>query len=165
MKQFDSTIGLMVWEEEECKDSTCPSSLLESRRTWILDGPGDGVKEEGTSIISACESFIKIWHQEPCQDSTCPSSIFLESRRTWTFLMDLEMVSDEKEHPSEVSVKVSSRSDIRNHVKTPPVLQVSSWGLGGHGGSWCTWWWSQIKKNILEKLPWKFHEDWTSESL
>ena len=94
MKQFDSTIGLMVWEEEECKDSTCPSSLLESRRTWILDGPGDGVKEEGTSIISACESFIKIWHQEPCQDSTCPSSIFLESRRTWTFLMDLEMVSD-----------------------------------------------------------------------
>ena len=109
MKQFDSTIGLMVWEEEECKDSTCPSSLLESRRTWILDGPGDGVKEEGTSIISACESFIKIWHQEPCQDSTCPSSIFLESRRTWTFLMDLEMVSDGRKH--------SSESDCESFIK------------------------------------------------
>ena len=35
------------------------------------------------------------------------------------------MVSDGREHPSEVSVKVSSRSDIRNHVKTPPILQVS----------------------------------------
>ena len=49
------------------------------------------------------------------------------------FLMDLDMVSDGMEHPSEVSVKVSSRSDIRNHVKTPPVLQVSSQNLGGHG--------------------------------
>ena len=51
------------------------------------------------------------------------------------FHMDLEMVSDWREHSSEVSVKVSSRSDIRNHVKTPPVLQVTSWSLGGHGHS------------------------------
>ena len=36
------------------------------------------------------------------------------------------MVSDGREHPSEVSVKVLSRSDIRNHVKTPPVLQSKS---------------------------------------
>ena len=48
--------------------------------------------------------------------------------------MDLEMVSDGRE-VSEVSVKVSSRSDIRNHVKTPPVLQVTSRSLGGHGHS------------------------------
>ena len=82
--------------------------------------------------ISVCESFIKICHQEPCQDSTCPPSLFQVSRRTWTFLMNLEMVSDGREHPSEVSVKVSSRSDIRNNAKTPPVLQVS---LGGHGHS------------------------------
>ena len=27
------------------------------------------------------------------------------------------------------------------------------------------WWWSQIEKNILEKLPWKFHEDWITETL
>ena len=51
------------------------------------------------------------------------------------FHMDQDMVSDEREYPSEVSVKVSSRSDIRNHVKTPPVLQVSSRSLGGHGHS------------------------------
>ena len=63
------------------------------------------------------------------------TSLFLDSRRTWTFLMDLEMVSDGREHPSKVPLKVSSRSDIRNHVKTPPVLQVSSWSLGGHAHS------------------------------
>ena len=51
------------------------------------------------------------------------------------FLMDLDMVKDGREHPSEVSVKVSPRFDIRSHVKTPPVLQVSSWSLGGHGHS------------------------------
>ena len=56
-------------------------------------------------------------------------------RRTWIFLMELEMVSDEREYPFEVPVKVSSQSDNRNHVKTPPVLQVSSWSLGGPGNS------------------------------
>ena len=94
---------------------------------------GDGVKWEGTSIISICESFIKIWHQQPCQISTCPSNLLLESMRTWTFL---EMVSDGREHPSEVFVTVSSMSDIRNYVKTPLVLQVSSWSLGWHGHIW-----------------------------
>ena len=49
--------------------------------------------------------------------------------------MNLEVVSDDRDYPSEVSVKVSSRSNIRNTVKTPPVLQVSSWSHGGHGGS------------------------------
>ena len=83
-------------------------------------------------------SFIKIWYQQPCQDFSCPPCLFLDSRRTWIFLIDLEMVSDGREHPSEVSVKVLSRSDIRNHVKTPPVLQVSSWSLGGYGYSWWT---------------------------
>ena len=78
----------------------------------IPDWSGDGVRWEGTSIGTVCESFIKIWHQEPCQDSTCPPSHFLESGRTWTFLMDLEMVSDGREHPSEAFVKVSSRSNL-----------------------------------------------------
>ena len=131
----------------------------------IPDWPGDGVRWEGTFIRSVCESFIKIWHQEPCQDSTCTPSLFLESRRTWTFLMDLEMVSDGREHPSEVSVKVSSRSDIRNHVKTPPVLQVSSWSLGGHGHSWWTWRWCQMGGNIHQKCLWKFHQDLTSGTM
>ena len=47
----------------------------------------------------------------------------------------LEDVSYDRDHHSEASVKVSSRSNIRNPVKTPPVLQVSSWILGGFGGS------------------------------
>ena len=42
------------------------------------------------------------------------------------FHMDQDMVSDGREHPSEVSVKVSATSDISNHVKTP---------LRGHGHS------------------------------
>ena len=79
--------------------------------------------------------------------------------------MHLVMVSDGWEHPKEASLKVSRRLDMRKPVKTTPVLQVSSWSLGGHGGSWCTWWWSQMKENIQEKLPWKFHEDWTTETL
>ena len=65
------------------------------------------------------------------------------------FHMDLDMVSDWREHSSEVSVKVSSRSDIRNHVKTPPVLQVTSRSPGGHG---------------LKCLS-KFHQDLTSGTM
>ena len=42
---------------------------------------------------------------------------------------------DDRYHPSEASVKVSSRSNLRTPVKNPHVLQVSSWSLGGHGGS------------------------------
>ena len=42
---------------------------------------------------------------------------------------------DIRDNLSEANVKVSSRSNIRNPVKTPPVLQVSSWSHGGHGGS------------------------------
>ena len=72
--------------------------------------------------------------------------------------MDLEMLLG-KEHPSKVSVKVSSKSDIRNHVKTPPVLQVFSWSLGGHWYSWWTWIWCQMGANIHQKLLWKFHQD------
>ena len=49
--------------------------------------------------------------------------------------MNLELVSYDRDHDSEASVKVSSSSKIRNPVKTPPVLQVSSWSLGGCGGS------------------------------
>ena len=99
----------------------------------IPDGPVDGIRCDETSIRSVCESLIKIWHQKPCQDSAYPPSILLDSRRTWTFLKNLEMVSDGKEHPSEVFMTVLSMSDIRNHVKTPFVLHVSNWSLRGHG--------------------------------
>ena len=105
----------------------------------VPDKPGVGVRCYGLTFRSFCESFIKIQYQKPCQDSTCPPSLFLESWRTWWFLMNLEVVSYDRDHTSEVFVKVSSRSNIRNLVKTPPVLQVSPWSLGGCGGSGKTW--------------------------
>ena len=37
--------------------------------------------------------------------------------------MNLEVVSDDGDHPSEASVKFSSRFNIRKPVKTPPVLK------------------------------------------
>jgi len=49
--------------------------------------------------------------------------------------MNLEMVSDYRDHPTEAFVKVSSRSNNRNPVKTPPALQVSSLSHGGNGDS------------------------------
>ena len=60
-------------------------------------------------------------------------------------------------NPYEASLKVSWRSNILNPVKTPHVLQVSSWSLGGHGGSWQSWKWCQGARATHRKLPWKFH--------
>ena len=60
----------------------------------ILDEHGNGVRLEVTSIRIFFESFIKIWHQERCQDLTCPLSLFLESRRTSTFLMNLGQMGE-----------------------------------------------------------------------
>ena len=66
---------------------------------------------------------IKIGHQELSQDSIYTLNLFLESWRIWRFLMNLELVSDDRDHPSEASVKVSSRSNIRDPVKTPFIIQ------------------------------------------
>ena len=149
------------WHQEPCQYSTCPPSLWRTL-AFLID---NGDRWEGTFIISVCESFIMIWHQEPCQDSTFCPSLFLESRGTWIFLMDLDMVSDGTENSLEVSVKVSSRSEIRNHVKTPLVLQVSSQSLGGHGHCWWTWRWCHMGGNIHQKCLWKFHQNLTSGTM
>ena len=50
-------------------------------------------------------------------------------------------------------------------VKTPPVLQVSSWSLGGQGCSWDTWRWCQKGCNIPRKVSCKFDDDWFRKSL
>ena len=71
-----------------------------------------------------------LFHQDLTSGTISRLFMTYESRRRWKFLMDLEMVSDGREHPSEVSEKVSSRSDIKNNDKTPPVLQFSRGG--GH---------------------------------
>ena len=92
-----------------------------------------GVLEEMMFLMNLKVESIGTQHQKPCQDSTCPPSLFLESWRTWKFLMNLEMLSYDRDHNSEASVKVSSRSKIRNPINTPPVLQVFPWSLGGCG--------------------------------
>ena len=125
----------------------------------VPDGPGDGVKGKGLSIWTSYEIFIKIHSQKLSQDSTYPPSHFLESWRTWRFLKDLDVVSKERDYPSEPPVKVSSRSKVRNCVKTSPILQVTSWCLGGHGSSWWTWRWCQRKGTIHLIFLWKFHQD------
>ena len=58
----------------------------------INDEAGDGVKVLKISQGNFTESFINIQHQEACQDSIYPPSLFLESWRTWRFLMELELV-------------------------------------------------------------------------
>ena len=100
----------------------------------------------------------KIQHQIPCQVSTCPSSLFLESWRTWRFLTTILMLSDVRQYNKDAFLKISSRSDNRNPIKTQPVLQVSSWSLGGHGGSWRLFWWCQMLDSIVKMLSWKFHQ-------
>ena len=81
------------------------------------------------------ESFMKIQHKEACQDYTYQQNLFLESWRTWRFLMKLELVSGYPKYPKEALLKVSSRSNIEKLFKTTPIIKVSSWSLGGHGGS------------------------------
>jgi len=49
--------------------------------------------------------------------------------------MNLKVESDYRDHTSEASVKVSSRTNNRNPVKTPPALKVSSLSHGGNGDS------------------------------
>ena len=94
-----------------------------------------GVRVLNVSQGSFTESFIKIQHQEACQDPTYPPSHSLESLRKGMFLMELEMVSWYSKYPREAFLKVSSRSIIRKLVKTTPIIKVSSWSLGGLGGS------------------------------
>ena len=129
-------------------------------------------------------NFIKIQHQGPSRVQLFSMSLS-EAWRTWRFLIDLEFWSYEWEHLYEGSMKFSSKSNIRNPlksphlfhvlswgtsnirspVKTPPFLQVSSWSLGGHGGSWWTWSLGQMNGSIFMKLSWNFHQDPTSGTL
>ena len=77
------------------------------------------------------KSFIKIKHLEACQDPTYPPSQSLKSWMKGLFLMELDMVSWYSKYPRKALLKVSSRSNIRNLVKTLHFLKVSSWSLGG----------------------------------
>ena len=113
---------------------TCPPLPWNGGRCWRL------------SFQIFCESFFK---DPTSQDSTFPPCLFLETWRTWRFLANHEMVSYDMYQPSEVAVKIPSKSKIRNPIKTLHVLQALSWSLRGHGGSWWTWRWCLINGSIL----------------
>ena len=68
------------------------------------------------------KKLLRKFHKDPTSETLSrfhlSSKSLLESWRTWRFLINLEVVSDDRNHPSEASVKVLSRSNIRNLAKT-----------------------------------------------
>ena len=142
------------------------SMKTEQVSSWSLGGPGGSWQgwfwwETPTQVLwMVCESLMRIGHVEGHQDSARPPSPFLESWRTWRFLTGLILVWDPPHKPSEWSVKVWWGLAMWKGIKTLPVLQVPSWSLGGHGGSWQGWfWWETLHTSHLNGL-WKFEEDW-----
>ena len=120
---------------ETHQNSICPPSLfLESWRKWRFLMSLEVVSYDRDH---SSEAYLKVssrsnMHQKPCQDSTCPPSLFLESWRTWRFLINLEVVSDDKYHPSKADLKVSTRSVIRNLVQKKCIFVVKSIMLHTH---------------------------------
>ena len=137
--------------QEPCQDSTCPKSLfLEFWRTiWFIlyyiyiihqaqtlsrlhlsskslpevwenisvpNIPVNGVRYEGLSFEASVKLSSRL---------VSPPSPILESRRKCRFLMNLELVSDNREYSFEASVKVSSRFDFLSR------LHLSSKSLPG----------------------------------
>ena len=81
------------------------------------DEAGDGIRRLGEAKGTFPETFGEIKPLEPYQDSPFPLWSLMESWRTWRFLTKLVMVSGGQENPLEASLKISSKSDNRFHVK------------------------------------------------
>ena len=158
-------IFIKTQHQEPCQDIT-----FSPWRTWMYMMDLEMGSGEWRALWNYSEIFIKIRCQmigiilqkvlrKFYQDLTSGtlSRLHLSSKPLSGVLEDLEVVLDDRYHPSEASAKVSSRFNIRNPVKTPPVLQVSSWSFGGHWGSLWTWRWCQMIGIILQKLLWKLH--------
>ena len=135
--------------------SKCPPGVLEDME--VPDTPPCGVKRSNMVLGMFCESFMTIGALKGRQDSSCPPSVLLESWRTWMFLTHLEMVSRGLNYPQECFLQVWSWLVDKKPVKTLPVLQVSSWSLGGHGCSWDTWSWCQKGWDIPRIDVWRFY--------
>ena len=118
------------------------------------------------------KSIIKMLSWKFHQDSSTetPSWLSLSSKSLLGVWEDMDipdtflMVSDVKEYNEDALLKISSRSISRNPIMTEPVLQVSSWSLGGHGGSWQLFRWRQMVESIIKMLSWKFYQDPTTET-
>ena len=103
-----------------------------------------GVLEEMMFLMNLKVESIGTQHQKPCQDSTSPPSLFLESWRMWRFRKNLETAEilsrlhlSSKSLPGVLeNVEVPEKlENSKNTDKAPPILQVSSWSLGGYQGS------------------------------
>ena len=75
----------------------------------------------------------------------------MESKRTWRFLMTFWSLSYVRNYHIRAFLKILSKSEHRKPIKNNPVLQVSSWSLGGHGGSWWCWIW-YLKSEYVTNL-------------
>ena len=102
---------------------------------------------------------------------TYPPSLFLESRRTWTFLMNQEKVrflylhfcnAARKLQLFETKMQVFKESKVKSCWR--PSVQCQEITLyPSH--SWWTWRWCQIWDNIHLSPLWKFHQDLTSGTM
>ena len=165
------SLGASLWSFCEISSRYNIRDLQESTfspclflRMKVPDWPWVLVIWMRASIWRFYEIFIKIQHQELCQVSTFPPSLFVKSWWTCRFLTNLEMVSYDMYQSYFIAVKLSSKSNIRSCVKALPILQVPSWNLWGHVGSWWTWRWCHMTC-INDKLLWKFHQNPTLGNL
>ena len=112
------------------------------------------VSGRNSILCSFYESFIKFGYQELFIHLSL--SLFLESKRTWSFLMNLEKKSTKRKNQN---LQWNFHWDGHGKpVKTLPFLLLSSLSQEGHGGSWWTWRWCQIGRSILWKLSSNFHQ-------
>ena len=83
-------------------------------------------------------AFLKVSSNQDPTSKTSPS-LHLSSKSLPGVLEDMDVLDGAGDGVRviiisiKVFLKVSSRSKIRKLIKTPPILQVPSWSLGGHG--------------------------------
>ena len=132
-------IFIKTQHQEPCQDIT-----FSPWRTWMYMMDLEMGSGEWRALWNYSEIFINIRCQmiginlqkvlrKFYQDLTSGtlSRLHLSSKPLSGVLEDLEVVLDDRYHPSEAFVEVTSLWFIRKPIKTPPVLQVSSWSLGG----------------------------------
>ena len=91
------------------------------------------------------------FHQYPSTETSSRLTLSSKSRRTWRFLMTFWSLSYVRNYHIRALLKILSKSEHRKPIKNNPVLQVSSWSLGGHGGSWWCWIW-YLKSEYVTNL-------------
>ena len=111
------------------QEHACPPRLQEE--SWRIDGVLMSFR-----MLDLDESFSKAFlgyfytlTTSPAQTRTSLPS------KTLPGVLEYSVLSGSSKYPWEALLKVSSRSNIRKLAKTTPIIKVSSWSLGGHGGS------------------------------